>query len=138
MFRHISIAFACICHNLCDLNQLILEHCFQEKHCDMVVVVSAPAEQQPGVSDVDPGNSTWIPKIVGLVKGISFQHIGFFCDIYVKFQRGGVLGFLYKSSMLEPKNNSTIEAQTSLGSKGYDPREVHCDSLKAGMTWISF
>lgn len=40
--------------------------------------------------------------------------------------------------MLEPKNNSTIEAQTSLGSKGYDPREVHCDSLKAGVTWISF
>ena len=33
---------------LCDLNQLISEHCFQEKHCDMVVVVSAPAEQQPG------------------------------------------------------------------------------------------
>ena len=61
----------------------------------------------------------------------------FSLHIYVKFQ-GGVLGFLYKSSMLEPKNNSTIEAQTSFGSKGYDPREVHCDSLKAGVTWISW
>ena len=77
---------------------------------------------------------------MGLVKGISFQHIGYFdlvCVSMLNF-RGGVLGLLYKSSMLEPKNNSTIEAQTSFGSKGYDPREVHCDSLKAGVTWISW
>ena len=45
----------CICLSLfvrfvpIDLGALLKQ---QEKHCDMVVVVSAPAEQQPGVSDV--------------------------------------------------------------------------------------
>lgn len=87
---------------LCDSNQLILEHCFQEKHCDMVVVVSAPAEQQPGVSDVDDwfiqrSFAPWkfkmdtVPKITGLVKGISFQNTGYFdlvCVSMLHF-RGG-------------------------------------------------
>lgn len=68
----------------------------------MVVVVSAPAEQQPGVSDVDDWsiqrsfapwkfNTDTKNTVMGLVKGISFQHIGYFdlvCISMLNF-RGG-------------------------------------------------